>query len=154
MTLRRRGFTLLEIMVVIVIIAILTRIALPRAQAMKDRATAARLIGAIHVVRNAAFQYFESNTAWPATTATGLTPVGLGGFLPAGFTFNQKDVQLAWQQFTIISGKTTTQYGVIQAYPTTASICTKLYAILGGSRNANITAACTTAPRIDFYVDR
>jgi prepilin-type N-terminal cleavage/methylation domain-containing protein len=148
---RRRGFTLIEILVVIVIIGLLARIAVPRIQAMKERATAARLIGAITVVRNAAFQYVEANTNWPATTARGTTPAGLATYLPTGFTFTQKDVKMAWQVFAV-SG---TQYGVIQSYPTNANVCPKLYGALGGSRNTNVVATCTGAnPRVDFYVDR
>ncbi len=151
MRMNRRGFTLIELLVVIVIIGILTRIALPKFRDMKDRAVATQVIGAIMVVRTAAFNYFASNNAWPPSAGKSAIPAGLASSLPVGFKFNQKIVQLRWQQLTLKG----VPYGLIRAYPTTISICSKLYTTLGGKRNNNIVAVCSGgAPRIDFYVDR
>jgi prepilin-type N-terminal cleavage/methylation domain-containing protein len=148
---QRRGFTLIELLVVIVIMGVLVRIAIPRIQDLKERATAARLIGAIDVARNAAYQYLAATSTWPRTTGRGNIPRGLAPYLPGGFDFTQDDVKLAWQVFTVGGA----QYGVIQAYPTVTTVCPKLYAALGGARNTNIVATCTgRRPRIDFYVDR
>ena len=81
---QRRGFTLIELMVVIVIIGVLVRIAIPQIQAMKDRASAARLISVITVVRNAAFQYFEASLVGPQPPPGALRPPASAPISPTG----------------------------------------------------------------------
>ena len=146
----RRGFTLLELMVVIVIMGILVRIALPRFQDMRDRAVAAHIIGAIKVVETGVYSYSAASNAWPPSASSGSVPKGLSSSLPAGFTFKQDMVKLRWQLQSVRQ----VEYGLIQAYPTTINICAKLYSTLGGDQNNSIAAACSgKSPRIDYYVD-
>jgi prepilin-type N-terminal cleavage/methylation domain-containing protein len=150
----RRGYTLIELMIVIVIVGILVRIAVPKVQTMRNRGTAAKIVGAMTVVRHAAYQYSEANGNWPTSSSSGNIPAGLGTYLPRGFSFEQADVELAWQTATTGSGSNRRTYGVVQAYPTTDAVCPILYAVLGGSRNANASSNCNGNPRVEFYVDR
>jgi prepilin-type N-terminal cleavage/methylation domain-containing protein len=150
----RRGFSLIELMIVVVILGLLARIALPRVAMMRNRATAARIVGAMAVVRHAAYQYSEANGDWPASESSGNIPDGLSPYLPRGFRFSQADMDLAWQTASTGSGSNRRTYGVVQAYPSTDAVCPILYAVLGGSRNTNAASSCNGNPRVQFYVDR
>jgi prepilin-type N-terminal cleavage/methylation domain-containing protein len=95
---RRRGFTLVEVMIVATIIAILTRIALPKYRQVRTRARAAAIISELNVVRGAAYQSFENRGVWPADAATGKIPTHLTTLLPGSLSFQpEKAVSYDWR---------------------------------------------------------
>ena len=94
---RRTGFTLVELVLVVVIVSILAGLAIPNFQIVITRARAADLLGRIDVVEVAVQSYLGDNNAWPAETAAGLIPTGVDEFLPEGFSFVGEEFQLDWE---------------------------------------------------------
>jgi general secretion pathway protein G len=66
---RRFGFTLVELLIVIVIIAVLAAIALPRFMDSGQRSKEASLRSDLKLVRNAIEVFHTDTSAWPATLA-------------------------------------------------------------------------------------
>ena len=84
---RRHGFTIVELLVVVTIIGILARIALPKYQQIRLKARAAAIISELQVVRGAAYQAYENNGVWPLDVATGKVPPEMKTLLPGGLSF-------------------------------------------------------------------
>jgi prepilin-type N-terminal cleavage/methylation domain-containing protein len=81
------GFTLVEIMIVVVIIGILAALALAATQRAKERALASRMANDFRQYAAAYQQYNLSTGGWPAaTTAEGQIPANMTGFLPTAYT--------------------------------------------------------------------
>ena len=59
------GFTLIELMLVVVIVSILAAFAIPNYQIVVVRARASDLLGRIDVVNVAVQSYLSDNNAWP-----------------------------------------------------------------------------------------
>jgi prepilin-type N-terminal cleavage/methylation domain-containing protein len=82
----RGGFTLVEIMIVVVIIGLLAAIAIPAFQKVRLRSQASRMANDFKQFE-AAFQRFVlENGSWPVATGMGLIPTGMNGYLPDGYT--------------------------------------------------------------------
>jgi prepilin-type N-terminal cleavage/methylation domain-containing protein len=62
---RRRGFTLLEVLIVITVIAILSMLIIPRAMAARRTAKEAQLRGNLKQIRDAIERFEGTTAAWP-----------------------------------------------------------------------------------------
>lgn len=84
---RRKGFTIIELLIVIAVIAILVGIALPRFKGMQDEGKIAQAKGELRTLQSAVESYYihQSNTyptALSFLTGATITPNLLGNALP------------------------------------------------------------------------
>ncbi len=100
----RRGFTILEILIVMLIIGIVATIALPRYHNLRQRAEAARVAGDFHAVKIAAYGYHASTGKWPAEQGPGIVPPELVPELDAGFSFVKPGYTLDYENWILPSG--------------------------------------------------
>ncbi len=90
----RKGVTLVEILIVMLIVSILAAIAQPRLSGVIVKAKAADAISDMQVVRVAAYSYQTDQQAWPADADRGIVPTGLASYLPNGFDLVKDDYTL------------------------------------------------------------
>jgi prepilin-type N-terminal cleavage/methylation domain-containing protein len=100
----RGGFTLVEMMVVVAVVSILARIALPNLQEAAIRARAVAALGDVDVIRTAAANYHARTNDWPAEAAAGVVPPELVADLPDGFTFTRGEYHLDWERWSLPEG--------------------------------------------------
>lgn len=75
------GFTLVELIAVIVVLAVLAGVAVPKYFDMSERAKVSSVAGSMRVVRNALLQYRMNFGEWPPDGITGQTIPELNPFL-------------------------------------------------------------------------
>ena len=88
----QRGFTLLEMMVVVAIIAILAAILIPNFTRARAQAMTSACMGNIKMIATALELYYTDNQAYPTASNKAVQSLGLAGYLdqtpvdPAGGT--------------------------------------------------------------------
>jgi prepilin-type N-terminal cleavage/methylation domain-containing protein len=92
----RRGFSIIELMIVITVFGILVNLALPAVQHMRRRAEAVRVIGDFHAIRIAAYDRYTADGTFPPTDSWGAVPARLVAGLPHGFRFNYGKLEYRW----------------------------------------------------------
>lgn len=93
----RRGFTLIELVVVIVIVGLLASIVTLKYIDLSRTAYAAKVVGEFTTVRLAAYNYeADHNNLWPAEVGPGVTPPEMVPYLPQGFSFVTPTYLLDW----------------------------------------------------------
>jgi prepilin-type N-terminal cleavage/methylation domain-containing protein len=98
------GFTLVEVVTVVLIVSVLTRIALPQMHEVRIRAQAASVRADFDVVRLAAEHYYADKLTWPNDTDAGVTPPDLVDDLTEGFIFDRGSYLLDWENWILPSG--------------------------------------------------
>ena len=99
----RAGFSIVELLVVVLMLGVLAAIALPSYQKVMYRARAARIVNDLHVVRNAAYQYELENEEWPADVNRGVHPPELRPYM-AGVEFEGNGYVLDWDAWDPLYG--------------------------------------------------
>ena len=94
MTRRRSGWTLVELFIVLIIIGLLARLAVPRLHDMKLRAEAAKIIGDVHAIQLAVSTHHADTNLWPSNAAAGAVPNELIAYLPRNFSFVKPEYML------------------------------------------------------------
>ena len=79
---RRAAFTLIELMIVITIIGLVARIAIPRVSQFRLRARAAHIVADMEVMRGAAFSVVADSGVWPVGAGLGHIPPEMAPYLP------------------------------------------------------------------------
>lgn len=93
---KNSGFTLIEIMIVVAIIALLAVVALPSFLRARQRAQNAKFINALRIASGAIDTYAMENNAYPPDSTRGVIPPGLATYL---------DETLGWTANTPIGGQ-------------------------------------------------
>ena len=112
---RRRGFTFIEVLVVVVVLSILASLAVLKYIDLKHRALSASATADLQAVRLAAYSAWYEHGIWPGESGAGTVPPTLSPYLPVGFTFSRPEYTLDWDNFVPPSGGPTgsMQLGVV-----------------------------------------
>ena len=94
------GFTLVELLLVLVIMGLLASLGMPQAQRAIVKARAAEAVGDLHVVRVALHTYLSDHHVWPADVNRGQIPSGLSPYLPEGFTFDRPFYVIDYEEYS------------------------------------------------------
>ncbi len=89
----KRGFTLLEMLVVIVVLGILAGFAVPKVRSATSKADAARVVSDARSINVAVQGYRHDLDALPAGAGWGVTPPQLSAYLPTGMAFTYKSLE-------------------------------------------------------------
>jgi prepilin-type N-terminal cleavage/methylation domain-containing protein len=81
---RRRAFTLLELVSVVVIIGVTTALAVPMIRNFQRRLDASEAIAQLQAARLALLKTYSDTETWPAATTARVVPPAIIGRLPAG----------------------------------------------------------------------
>lgn len=95
-----RGFTLVEVMVVVLIISVLASVTVPSVQRIQRRAKTTAIVNDFRTFAAALDVYAQENGTWPAETAAGVVPAVMATRLNT----------TAWQRKTPMGGQYNWEY--------------------------------------------
>lgn len=99
MSRRRAGFTIIELLTVMLVIGILASIAILKYIDLRHRARATAAWGDLQAVRIAGYSAWYETGTWPAEVGPGTVPPGLVAYLPQNFQFTRPEFTLDWESF-------------------------------------------------------
>ncbi|MDZ4674413.1 MAG: prepilin-type N-terminal cleavage/methylation domain-containing protein [Gemmatimonadota bacterium] len=102
---RRAGFSLWELMVAVVVVAMLASMGLLRYREERTSAAAAAVVADVRTVARAALAYEANTGSWPPDADRGQVPPGLIQFLPA-IEFSDRARALEWDKFGVSTSGT------------------------------------------------
>ena len=100
----RRGFSIIELLVVMTIIGLLARIAVPHYTDMKRRAIAASIMGDMQTIRMATYTFYTERSTWPPDYGPGIVPAELRDLLPKDFPFTHPDFEYDYERWDLTGG--------------------------------------------------
>jgi len=89
----RRGFTLVEVLIVSVVVGVLAGMTLPSLTRAVDRAAAAKVVSDARNLSLAVRQYLEVGNTLPAGGDWGESPTGLGDYFQENMTFTFRNAE-------------------------------------------------------------
>ena len=115
MSRRRDGFTIIELLMVMIVISILAGLAVLKYVDLRHRARAAQVSADLQSVRLAAYGAWYEHNAWPSDAGPGQVPADLVPYLPQGFSFAKPEYTLDWENFVPPGGGSSAgmQLGVV-----------------------------------------
>jgi prepilin-type N-terminal cleavage/methylation domain-containing protein len=93
---RGRAFTLVELIAVIVVLAVLSAVAIPRYMDFSARARASAMAGSLRVMKDGLLAYHRDNGAWPADVTPSIIPVGVDGYMESAYWKGATPVGVVW----------------------------------------------------------
>jgi prepilin-type N-terminal cleavage/methylation domain-containing protein len=111
----RRGFTFIELLVVMIVIGILAGLGLLKYMDLKHRAMSAQAVADLEAVRLAGYSAWYETGVWPAEASPGVVPPALAPYLAGSFSFSKPEYTLDWENFVPPGGGPTAgmQLGVV-----------------------------------------
>jgi prepilin-type N-terminal cleavage/methylation domain-containing protein len=97
------GFTMIEVLTVLMVMSVVVRIGVPRYQEVAIKAEAVQIAADLNVVRTAVSEFQSEFNRWPEDFGPGLVPPELAPFLD-GLTFNRGRYRLDWQNWALPDG--------------------------------------------------
>jgi prepilin-type N-terminal cleavage/methylation domain-containing protein len=96
-----RGFSLIELLTVMLLLGILATIALLKYADLRNNAVAAQMTQELRAVQVAALNYYADHEAWPPEAGAGAVPVGLAPLLPGQLatSFDRGAYMLDYENF-------------------------------------------------------
>ncbi len=94
---RRRGFTFVELLIVIIVLGLLASLGVMRYLDLKYRALAASATSDMESVRLAAYGAMSNDADWPPEQPSGVVPPEMVPMLGSNFSFNRPEYQLDWE---------------------------------------------------------
>jgi prepilin-type N-terminal cleavage/methylation domain-containing protein len=101
---RRRGFTFIEILVVMIVLSILASLAILKYIDLRHRALTTSAIADLQTIRLAGYSAWYEHGVWPGEVGAGVVPGGLTPYLPGGFQFSKPEYTLDWDNFVPPAG--------------------------------------------------
>jgi len=98
---KQRGFTFIELLMVVTIIGVLASIAVPKYHTIKRRAQATQIVGDVDVVKLAVMNFYVDSGYFPRETPSGQVPAGMRSYLPRTFTFRKNDWTLDYENVNV-----------------------------------------------------
>lgn len=111
---RRAGFTFVEILTAMIIVAILAGIVIPKTGDFIKRAKAAAVAADIAAIRQNMEDFYTDSSRYPASAAMGQVPAELVHYLPLNFSFVKPDYQLRYDNWTVTTA--------LSGYPATLNV--------------------------------
>jgi prepilin-type N-terminal cleavage/methylation domain-containing protein len=96
---RRRGFTFIELLVVMIVIGLLAGLGLLKYMDLKHRAMSAQAISDLEAIRLAGYSAWYETGTWPGEVGPGVVPAGLVPYLSSSFSFVKPEYTLDWENF-------------------------------------------------------
>lgn len=101
---RRSGFTIVELLTVVIILGLLSGIALLKYLDLRNTARAAEVAGDFRTVMVAAYNYYSDHNDWPPDGPAGAPPPALVQYLPGSFTFAKPEYSLDFDNLGVGGG--------------------------------------------------
>ena len=134
---RQRGFMLIDLVIVLLIIGILVNIWLPNYIQIKKKAQAAKIVGDYLMIRDAVTMYYSQQGRWPDNSDWGVAPLGVDNHLPLGFSWDLRpslDIRYAWENLGVGVSSRQSGYGLVgvSVYSDDSGLLKSIREVYGG----------------------
>lgn len=112
-----RGFSLIELLTVMVVIGILAAIAIPNFRSAIMNANAANILGDVRAVQIAYSQFIADGGTRAGNSAWGATPTDLAPYLPDGLNFSTDIADYRWTRLRARASPWGVESGMLRIRP-------------------------------------